>query len=62
MFGNERPKLPEQITITLTGEEAYVLLKGAIKGNLIYGAVASREGLVTLELVQRFAMEHEIEV
>jgi hypothetical protein len=54
------PKLPDEITVTLTKEEALVLLSGAVKGNVVYGSVASRDGQTTLRLCEMFAKEFGI--
>jgi hypothetical protein len=45
----------------LTREEALCLLRGAVKGNVIYGSVASAEGQMTLDLLERFAKEWGID-
>ena len=52
----------DPVTITMTRDEALCLIQGAVKGNVIYGSVASKEGQTTLRLAERFCKELGIKI
>jgi hypothetical protein len=52
----------EQFPIMMTKAEALCLIQGAVKGNIIYGSAASKDGQMTLRLAERFCNELGIEI